>query len=759
MQIKRITLKNYRIHRDNEFKFNLGLNIINQPNEWGKSTIIEALQNGLSLKISEIRKKRSWDSEYNPVIRITWEDDGKEYNLEINTQEGKKGRVSIQSSDGLEGREEKARKVIKEIFGENADFVVRNLLTISQREMENIELRPDVIEEMIGVKGIRSIIYAIDENIGKEGDILLKRGRRYRYLRDKELPDKERILEQREREFREYSLALKEREKLEPEVGKMEEKRREMDKDRDTIQAVLKLKRLKEKRERLEKISKEIEALSQKRERLEKETEGFQKDVEDREERLKGIIGELSRLQKELGAEEILLKERENLKRQIREAEGIKQDIERIESKLGRYTSLPLRELENILDNWTTAEGIIRGMGKLTLNMEILKDGHTIKVNDKPVSRSLIQDYDREVKIEVDDFLRLRVLAGEKTIVNYIEDLKTYKKEYHSLEELKSLLNLRRELEEKREKLKEYPIKELKDEYEALNKKIREIEAIKDEIEAKEKEREGYEKSLYESRGKLEARKNELIQVKTEIKEKSYRLKEYQEGDIEEKLRQAQRSLESLPYGSVSRFESLSLSELEENSEKLNKEKEDLERKLERKRSRLDILRGKTERVPSSEELESIRREVKKDKRIVSEVEDYKERLLMLRQLMEETKDHLQKEIVEKAKEKASEYFKEITHKRYQGIEWERMEELKDGSVVDKENKRPFYDLSIGAREQFFFSVRLALMGIIAQRIRFLILDEPFAYFDSERAKATMGILKTLADKGWQIILLTCRGG
>jgi len=760
MQIKRIALKNYRVHRDNEFNFSPGLNIINQPNEWGKSTIIEALQNGFGLKMSEIKRKVSWDSKYSPVIKITWEDKGKEYNLEINTQEGRRGRVVIHSSDGLEGREEKARRVIKEMFGENAEFVIRNLLTISQREMENIEIRFDVIEELVRVKRIRSIIYAIDENIGKEGDVLMKRGRRYRQLRDKELPEREIILEQKEREFRDYRDALKEKEELEPEVKKMEERGKELDRDISTVQAVLKLKRLKEKIEKAKRILKEIEVLNQKIEVLKKETEELQKDVEGKDKRWKDVIDELNRLQREVGAEEGLLKEREKLEREIAEAEELKKDTKEIEDKLGRYTSIPLKELEKTLDNWREAEGMIKGMGRLTLNMEVLKDGHKIRVNDKPINKSLIQDYDKEVKIEVDDFLRLKVLAGEKSIIGYINNLEKYRREYHSLEEFKSLLTLRRELEEKREKLKRYSLKELREEYEKVSKRIEEIEEIKRKIKDKKEEGEEYEKSLNKSRGELEAKKNEFTQVETEIKEKSHYLKEYQEEDIENRLRQAEKALESLPYGAVSRFENLSLSELEEKSEKLNREREELERRLKEKRSRLDKLKGKTEQVPSSEELELIREEVRKGRRIVAEVEDYKGRLLMLRELMEEVKGHLEKEIVEKAKKKASEYFKEITHNRYEGIEWERMEGLKEGSVIDREKKnRPFYDLSIGAREQFFFSVRLALMDIIAGRIKFLILDEPFAYFDSERAEATMEILKSLAKKGWQIILLTCRKG
>ena len=54
--------------------------------------------------------------------------------------------------------------------------------------------------------------------------------------------------------------------------------------------------------------------------------------------------------------------------------------------------------------------------------------------------------------------------------------------------------------------------------------------------------------------------------------------------------------------------------------------------------------------------------------------------------------------------------------------------------------------------------IRLALISLfLGDRKAFLLLDEPFAYYDKQREKAGMDILQRLSREGWQIILMTAR--
>jgi energy-coupling factor transporter ATP-binding protein EcfA2 len=70
--------------------------------------------------------------------------------------------------------------------------------------------------------------------------------------------------------------------------------------------------------------------------------------------------------------------------------------------------------------------------------------------------------------------------------------------------------------------------------------------------------------------------------------------------------------------------------------------------------------------------------------------------------------------------------------------------------------ERPLEDLSSGTRNSFLFAARLALAKRAAGDRGFLILDEPFTSFDSERLGNALAMLKKFREKNaWQIIFLT----
>jgi len=64
--------------------------------------------------------------------------------------------------------------------------------------------------------------------------------------------------------------------------------------------------------------------------------------------------------------------------------------------------------------------------------------------------------------------------------------------------------------------------------------------------------------------------------------------------------------------------------------------------------------------------------------------------------------------------------------------------------------------LSHGTRDQLYLAARMALVRIISQDRRpVLILDEPFLTFDSERREKALEILKQYS-ANYQIFVLTC---
>ena len=83
-----------------------------------------------------------------------------------------------------------------------------------------------------------------------------------------------------------------------------------------------------------------------------------------------------------------------------------------------------------------------------------------------------------------------------------------------------------------------------------------------------------------------------------------------------------------------------------------------------------------------------------------------------------------------------------------------------DTSFVIKKNDkgalRTVENYSRGTRELYALANRLALVESLYEGERpFLILDDPFAYFDDTRLNTVRELIKKLSDK-WQIIYMTC---
>jgi len=67
-------------------------------------------------------------------------------------------------------------------------------------------------------------------------------------------------------------------------------------------------------------------------------------------------------------------------------------------------------------------------------------------------------------------------------------------------------------------------------------------------------------------------------------------------------------------------------------------------------------------------------------------------------------------------------------------------------------------ELSDGTKTQLLLAARLALIELLmGEKPCFLMLDEPFAYFDNDRKEQAMEILKGLTEEGWQIIIVSAR--
>ena len=98
-----------------------------------------------------------------------------------------------------------------------------------------------------------------------------------------------------------------------------------------------------------------------------------------------------------------------------------------------------------------------------------------------------------------------------------------------------------------------------------------------------------------------------------------------------------------------------------------------------------------------------------------------------------------------------------ITENRY-----EHLQIGEDLSVrVFSSQKRDFIELdeiSSGTQRQIMLAVRLALSQELVERtgreLQFLILDEPFAFFDEERARSSLAVLPELSEQIAQVWII-----
>jgi len=106
--------------------------------------------------------------------------------------------------------------------------------------------------------------------------------------------------------------------------------------------------------------------------------------------------------------------------------------------------------------------------------------------------------------------------------------------------------------------------------------------------------------------------------------------------------------------------------------------------------------------------------------------------------------------------ERSSELFSQITNFRYDRILVKRWD-LADIMVeLPSGEEKPIEWLSSGTLNQFYMAIRIALAERSLKKQKgFLLLDDPFLTFDSERISRILDILFDITEDGWQMIFFT----
>ena len=190
------------------------------------------------------------------------------------------------------------------------------------------------------------------------------------------------------------------------------------------------------------------------------------------------------------------------------------------------------------------------------------------------------------------------------------------------------------------------------------------------------------------------------------------------------------------------------------NLENLNYELESLQNKINNKKIELNTLDLEEKNIePKLNNLSKIEEELVNNKRRMLTLKELNSSFELAKDALTKSYEKMKNTVTPKFTEELSKSISEITDGKYSNImfndELGLIVELPDGNYV------PASKLSVGTIDQLYLSLRLSMVKELSEENMPIILDEVFAYYDTERLE---NCLRYIANKykEHQIILFTC---
>ena len=188
--------------------------------------------------------------------------------------------------------------------------------------------------------------------------------------------------------------------------------------------------------------------------------------------------------------------------------------------------------------------------------------------------------------------------------------------------------------------------------------------------------------------------------------------------------------------------------------EKINLEIQNLESEIKNKKIELHTLQLDYKNIePKLENMAEIEENLINHKEKMVNLRGLEKSMNLAKDVLEDSYHKMKNTVTPKFTDKLSETIAQITNEKYTKVR------LNDdtGLVVELENGNyiPASRLSIGTIDQLYFSLRLAMVEELSEEKMPIILDEVFAYYDTERLK---NILTYMANRfgNNQIMIFTC---
>ncbi len=190
------------------------------------------------------------------------------------------------------------------------------------------------------------------------------------------------------------------------------------------------------------------------------------------------------------------------------------------------------------------------------------------------------------------------------------------------------------------------------------------------------------------------------------------------------------------------------------NIENINFEIENLQNEINNKKMELYTLNLDQKNIePKLENLSKIEEELVNNKEKMLTLEKINLSFELAKEIITKAYEKMKNTVTPKFTQELSENISEITNGRYTNIRFN--DEV--GLIVELENGNyvPASKLSVGTIDQLYLSLRLSMIEELSEETMPIILDEVFAFYDTERLE---NILKYINDKfeNHQVILFTC---
>lgn len=190
------------------------------------------------------------------------------------------------------------------------------------------------------------------------------------------------------------------------------------------------------------------------------------------------------------------------------------------------------------------------------------------------------------------------------------------------------------------------------------------------------------------------------------------------------------------------------------NLENINYEIESLQNKINNKKIELHTLELDQKNIqPKLENLSKIEEELVNNKEKMLTLKSLDLSFNLAKEILSQAYEKMKNTVTPKFTQELSKNISKITDGKYRNImfndELGLIVELEDGNYV------PASKLSVGTIDQLYLSLRLSMVEELSEETMPIILDEAFAYYDTERLENILKYINSKFKKH-QIILFTC---